>query len=288
MLCQHAFVIILSIFLTVLTILMGRRNAMDIIVCIKQVPDTTEVKIDPEKGTLIREGVPSIVNPFDEYAVEAALRIKEQLGGKVTVITMGPPQAVEALRKCVAMGADEAILISDRAFAGSDTWSTSYTLAGAIKSLGKYDLILCGKQAIDGDTAQVGPGIAEHLKISQVTYVQKVLEAKEDMVVVERGIESGYEVIETPLPAVLTIDKAANVPRLPSMMGTMKALRKEIKTLTAKDIQVEEGMFGMEGSPTRVKRTFTPQPRKGGRMLGGEMDEALDELVRILRDEKIV
>lgn len=261
---------------------------MNIIVCIKQVPDTTEVKIDPEKGTLIREGVPSIVNPFDEYAVEAALRIKEEKGGKVAVITMGPPQAVDALRKCVAMGADDAVLVSDRAFAGSDTWSTSYTLANAIKSLGAFDLILCGKQAIDGDTAQVGPGIAEHLKISQVTYVQKVLGVKEDAIEVERGIESGYEVIETPLPAVLTIDKSANQPRLPSMMGTMKALKKEIKTLGAADINVKDGLYGMDGSPTRVKRTFTPPPRKGGRMLGGEMDEALRELVKILREEKIV
>ncbi|MBA1335710.1 MAG: Electron transfer flavoprotein, beta subunit [Firmicutes bacterium] len=261
---------------------------MEIIVCIKQVPDTTEVKIDPEKGTLIREGVPSIVNPFDEYAVEAALRIKEEKGGKVTVITMGPPQAVDALRKCVAMGADDAVLVSDRAFAGSDTWSTSYTLAKAIQALGAFDLILCGKQAIDGDTAQVGPGIAEHLKISQVTYVQKVLGVKEDAIEVERGIEGGYEVIETPLPAVLTIDKSANQPRLPSMMGTMKALKKEIKTLTARDINVKEGFYGMDGSPTRVKRTFTPPPRKGGRMLGGEMEEALRELVKILREEKIV
>lgn len=261
---------------------------MEVIVCIKQVPDTTEVKIDPEKGTLIREGVPSIVNPFDEYAVEAALRIKEEKGGKVTVITMGPPQAVEALRKCIAMGADEAVLVSDRAFAGSDTWSTSYTLAKAIETLGKFDLILCGKQAIDGDTAQVGPGIAEHLKISQVTYVQKVVGVQEGTIEVERDVEGGYELIETPLPAVLTIDKSANQPRLPSMMGTMKALRKEIKTLTAKDIKVQEGRFGMEGSPTRVKRTFTPQPRKGGRMLEGEMEETLKELVKILREEKIV
>jgi len=261
---------------------------VEIIVCIKQVPDTTEVKIDPEKGTLIREGVPSIVNPFDEYAVEAALRIKEEMGGKVTVITMGPPQAVEALRKCIAMGADDAVLISDRDFAGSDTWATSYTLAGAIRALGKVDLILCGKQAIDGDTAQVGPGIAEHLGISQVTYVQRVVSVSENAIQVERSFEAGYEVIETPLPAVLTIDKAANVPRLPSMMGTMKALRKEIRTLTSGDIDVRPEFLGMEGSPTRVKRTFTPQPRKGGRMLQGEMEDMLKELVQILREEKIV
>lgn len=261
---------------------------MEIVVCIKQVPDTTDVKIDPETGTLIRDGVPSIVNPFDEYAVEAALQLKEDLGGKVTVITMGPPQATEALKKCIAMGADDGILVSDRAFAGSDTWSTSYTLAKAMEKMGAYDLILCGKQAIDGDTAQVGPGIAEHLSISQVTYVQKILKCSESHILVERGIEGGYEVIEAPLPAVLTIDKSANEPRIPSMMGTMKALRREFPTMTCGDLDLEEGVYGMDGSPTRVKKTFTPEPRKGGRMLSGEMDEALRQLVDILREEKIV
>lgn len=168
---------------------------MEIIVCIKQVPDTTEVKIDPVKGTLIREGVPSIVNPFDKNAVEAALQIREEKGGKVTVITMGPPQAVDALRECLAMGADEAVLVSDRAFAGADTWATSYTLAKAIEKVGKVDIIFCGKQAIDGDTAQVGPGIAEHIGLPQVTYVQKIREVKDDQLVVERAIEGGFEEI---------------------------------------------------------------------------------------------
>ena len=261
---------------------------MDIIVCIKQVPDTTEVKIDPEKGTLIREGVPSIVNPFDEYAVEEALKIKEKNGAKVTVITMGPPQASEALRKCIAMGADEAVLVCDKAFAGSDTWSTSYTLAKAIEKLGNYNLILCGKQAIDGDTAQVGPGIAEHLRISQVTYVQKIRETHEDKVEVERGVETGYEIIETRLPAVLTIDKNAIPPRLPSMMGTMKGLRAQIKNLTATDLNLEEGRYGMDGSPTRVKKTFTPAPRVGGRIIQCEMEEAVRQLVAALREEKII
>lgn len=261
---------------------------MEIAVCIKQVPDTTDVKIDPETGTLVRDGVPSIVNPFDEYAVEAALRMKETLGGKVIVITMGPPQAVEALRKCIAMGADEGVLVSDRAFAGSDTWSTSYTLAKALEKIGPFDLILCGKQAIDGDTAQVGPGIAEHLNISQVTYVQKVVECTEKMVVVERGVESGYEVIETGYPTVLTIDKAANEPRIPSMMGTMRALKKDFVTLTSSELTLQEGLYGMDGSPTRVKKTFTPEPRQGGRMLSGDMDESLRQLVNILREEKII
>lgn len=261
---------------------------MEIVVCIKQVPDTTEVKIDPVKGTLIREGVPSIVNPFDEYAIEAALKIKAQNGAKITVITMGPPQASEALRKCIAMGADEAVLVCDRAFAGSDTWSTSYTMAKAIEKLGNYDLILCGKQAIDGDTAQVGPGIAEHLGISQVTYVQIVRETWEDKVEVERGVESGYEIIETRLPAVLTIDKNATPPRIPSMMGTMKGLKAQIRNLTAADLDLEEGRYGMDGSPTKVRKTFTPAPRKGGHIIEGEMDDALKELVAALREEKII
>ena len=261
---------------------------MKTIVCIKQVPDTTDVKIDPVKGTLVRDGIPCIVNPFDEYAVEEALKIKQAYGGKVTVITMGPPQAADALRKCIAMGADDAVLVSDRAFAGSDTWSTSYTLAKAIEKLGEFDLILCGKQAIDGDTAQVGPGIAEHMKISQVTYVQKVCKAEEGKLTVERGVESGYEVIETKLPAVLTIDKSPIPPRLPSMMGTMKALKAVINNLSAADLDLEEGIYGMEGSPTKVKTTFTPPPRKGGRMLTGEMHDAIKELVATLREEKIV
>ncbi len=261
---------------------------MEIIVCIKQVPDTTEVRIDPEKGTLVREGVPSIVNPFDEYAVEEALKIKEKNGAKVKIVTMGPPQATDALRKCIAMGADEAVLVSDRAFAGSDTWSTSYTLARAIEKLGNYDVIMCGKQAIDGDTAQVGPGVAEHLKIPQVTYVQNILDVTDKTIEVERGVESGYEIIETKLPAVLTIDKRATPPRLPSMIGTMKSLKAEIKNLVAADLNMEEGRYGMDGSPTRVKRTFTPAPRKGGRIIEGEMDDALKELVASLREEKIV
>ena len=149
---------------------------MHAIVCIKQVPDTSEVKIDPERGTLIREGVPSIINPFDTYAIEEAVRLKERLGGKVTVISMGPPQAKEALKEALAMGCDEAILLSDRAFAGSDTWATAYTLSQAIRRLGAFDLILCGKQAIDGDTGQVGPGIARQLSINQLTYVFKIQE----------------------------------------------------------------------------------------------------------------
>jgi electron transfer flavoprotein alpha/beta subunit len=253
------------------------------------VPDTTEVKIDPVKGTLIREGVPSIVNPFDKNAVEAALQIKEQKGGKVTVITMGPPQAVDALRECLAMGADEAVLVSDRAFAGADTWATSFTLAKAIETIGKPDLVFCGKQAIDGDTAQVGPGIAEHINLPQVTYVQKIREVNDDHMVVERAIEGGYEVITVPLPAMIAVEKSINEPRFPTMMGTMKAHKKQIPTWSAADIGAPEDKVGLNGSFTQVKRVFAPERKGQGEMLSGDTeDEVCVLLIDKLRDAKVV
>ncbi|MCM0759503.1 electron transfer flavoprotein subunit beta/FixA family protein [Sporomusa sphaeroides DSM 2875] len=213
---------------------------MEIIVCVKQVPDTTEVKIDPVTNTLIRQGVPSIINPFDKNAVEAALQLKETYGGKITVLSMGPPQAREALKECLAMGADAAILVSDRAFGGSDTLATSYTLAAAIKKIGAYDLILFGKQAIDGDTAQVGPETAEHLDIAQVTYASKI-GVSGNLATIEREHEEGYEIIEVRLPAVVTVIKTLNYePRYPSVKGTMKANRTEITVWTATDLSVEE------------------------------------------------
>jgi electron transfer flavoprotein alpha/beta subunit len=262
---------------------------MEIIVCIKQVPDTTEVKIDPVKGTLIREGVPSIVNPFDKNAVEAALQIREQKGGKVTVITMGPPQAVDALRECLAMGADEAVLVSDRAFAGADTWATSYTLAKAIETIGKPDIVFCGKQAIDGDTAQVGPGIAEHIGLPQVTYVQKIREVNDDHMLVERAIEGGYEVITVPLPAMIAVEKSINEPRFPTMMGTMKAHKKEIPSWSAAFIGAEADKVGLDGSCTQVKRVFAPERKGQGEMIAGDTeDEVCVLLIDKLREAKIV
>ncbi len=262
---------------------------MQIFVCIKQVPDTTEVKIDPETGRLIREGVPSIVNPFDKHAVEAALQLREAHGGKVTVITMGLPQAQEALRECLAMGADEAILVSDGPFGGADTLATSYTLSRACEKLGEHDLILFGKQAIDGDTAQVGPGVAEHLNLPQVTYVQKILELKDGKMRVERGIEGGYEVIEVPLPCVLTVDKSINEPRFPTMMGTMKAHKKEIPTWGVKDIEAAEDRIGSDGSATWVKRTFAPERKRRGEIIDCESpEEAVQVLISKLRDAKVI
>lgn len=258
---------------------------MNIIVCIKQVPDTAHVKMDPQTNTLIREGVESIINPFDMYAIEEAVRTKEKLGGNVIVITMGPPQAGAALRETISMGADEAILISDRAFAGSDTWATSYTLACAIRKIGKFDIIFCGKQAADGDTAQVGPGVSMHLDIPQVTYVKKIEEITADRARVERMTEEGYEIIETPLPVLFTVVKEINDPRIPSLKGKIKAKSAQIKTLTAKDIDADEKSLGLNGSPTQVVKIFTPPPREGGLMLTGSTEDIVDKLVEVLKDE---
>ena len=258
---------------------------MKILVLIKQVPDTTDVKIDPETNTLKREGVAAVINPFDMYAIEESLRVKERLeGAEVVVISMGPPQAEAALREAISMGCDSAILLSDRKFAGSDTWATSYTLSQAIKKVGDYKLIFCGKQASDGDTAQVGPGVSMHLDIPQVTYVKKIEKIDADSATVERMTEEGYDVVETPLPAVLTVVKEINEPRLPSLKGKMKAKKAEVPVWTADDVACEDGKIGLEGSPTRVVKVFSPPPRGGGRMLEGEPDEIAKELAGLIKD----
>lgn len=258
---------------------------MNIIVCIKQVPETTEVRINPETNTLIREGVKSIINPFDMYAIEESVRLKEKFGGKVTMLTMGPPQAEAALREAISLGADEGILVCDRAFAGSDTWATSYTLAGAIKKIGAFDLIICGKQASDGDTAQVGPGISAHLDIPQVTYVKKIEEVKEKSMRVERMLEEGYEIIETPLPALLTVVKEINTPRLPSLKGMMRAKSAKITVWSQKELGLDSQGIGLCGSPTQVVKIFTPAPRVGGQVLTGEVPEIAEKVVELLRNE---
>ena len=266
---------------------------MHAIVCIKQVPDTTEVKIDPVRGTLIREGVPSILNPFDTYAIEEAMRLKEQFGGKVTAISMGPPQAIEVLKEAVAMGCDEAILLSDRAFAGSDTWATAYTLSQAIRRLGPFDIIFCGRQAIDGDTGQVGPGIARQLKINQLTYVCKIqhIDFDKGEIRVERLLEEGREVVESRLPALLTVVKDINQPRYPTFKGIRRASRMEYPIWTAKDLEgANPAYFGLDGSPTRVVRVFTPPPRSGQTEIiqGETVQEQAAKLVEKLLAEKII
>ncbi len=258
---------------------------MNIIVCIKQVPETTEVKINPETNTLIREGVKAIINPFDMYAIEEGVRLKDKFGGKVTVITMGPPQADAALREALSLGADEGILVCDRAFAGSDTWATSYTLSGAIKKIGQYDLIICGKQASDGDTAQVGPGIATHLDIPQVTYVKKIEEIKGNLIRVERMMEEGFEIIEVSTPCLFTVVKEINEPRIPSLRGMLRAKSAKITLWGQKELNLEPQSIGLSGSPTQVVKIFTPPARQGGQMLIGETEEVAGKLAELLRSE---
>ena len=260
---------------------------MNIIVCIKQVPDTNDVKINPETNTLIREGVKSIINPFDENAIEEALRLKEAHGGKVTVITMGPPQAQDALKQAIAMGADDAILLSDRAFAGADTWATSYTISKAIKKIKDFDLVFFGKQAIDGDTAQVGPGVAEFLDIPQITFAVK-MELVQSKLRVTRQLEESVEILETALPAAVTVIKQINEPRIPSLKGQMRAKKAEITTWNAANIEAEPEKIGLKGSPTQVVRIFTPPPRGKSEILEGEPDVIAKNLFIKLKEQKIL
>jgi len=261
---------------------------MNIVVCIKQVPNSGDVKIDPETKTLIREGVESIINPFDCYAIEEGVRIKEKLGGTVTAISMGPPQAESALREAVSLGADKAILITDRAFAGSDTLATSYALSEAIKKLGEVDLIICGKQAIDGDTAQVGPGIAVHLNMPQITYVRKIESIEEGKIRAERMTEEGYDIIESQLPVMLTVVKEINEPRIASLKGKMSAKKAEIPTWTAEFIGADTDQLGLDGSPTMVAEVFAPPSREGGRKLEGEPEDMAAELIGELKELQVL
>lgn len=259
---------------------------MNTVVCIKQVPETTEVRVDPKTNALIREGVKSIVNPVDENAVEAALQLRDQHGGKVTVITMGPPQAEEALRHTLAMGADEAILLSDPASRGSDTLATSYALAQMVRKLGAVDLILCGKQAIDGDTGQVGPGLAERLGIPQVTFAIG-LEVADGKLRARRVLDDFFEVLEVKMPAVVTVVKQINEPRHPSMRNVLKAKRAEIAKWTLADLEADPKQSGFNGSPTEVIKVWPPEKRGGGRRLEGAADEVVDELAKAIKDMNI-
>ena len=252
---------------------------MKVIVLIKQVPETTEVRINPETNTLVREGVKGIINPFDTYALEEGVRIKERLGGTVVVVTMGPPQAREALQDAIALGADEAVLLSDRAFAGADTLATSRALAAAVRKLEPYDLIICGKQAIDGDTAQVGPEVAELLDIPHVTYVRRIRELEPGRVVVERMVEGAVETVEMSLPGLITVVKDINQPRIPSLKGIMKARRATIPVWTPADVGISEELVGLRGSPTVVEKVFVPQVERRGEILEGSPREVAEALL---------
>lgn len=263
---------------------------MNIVVCVKQVPDTTEVKLDPVKGTLIRDGVPSIINPDDKAALEAALCIREQAGGKVTVVSMGPPQADVALREALAMGADEAMLVTDRAFGGADTWATSYTIASAIKKL-DYDLIIAGRQAIDGDTAQVGPQIAQHLGLPQVSYVENIEAVNERSIVLRRQFEDRYHIVEAQLPCLITVLSELNKPRYMSVSGVFDAYReKKVARMTLADLEdvIDKSNIGLGGSPTRVKQSFTKQPKGKGEKFETDADDAVRIIVEKLAEKHLI
>jgi len=255
---------------------------LNVIVCVKQVPGTNEVKINKETNTIIREGVEAIINPFDAYAIEEGLRIKEKTGGKVTVISMGIPTVAGLLKDTIALGADEAVLLSDRAFAGADTLATSYVLSMSIKKIGSYDLVICGKQATDGDTAQVGPSLAEKLGIPHTTYVRKIEEIREGYIRCQRMTDDGYEVIEMPLPALITVVKEINEPRLPSLKGMMRAKKAVIPVWTAEDIGADKNKCGLKGSPTQVIKTFVPVHDVKSEMLEGTPEQQASALAEKL------
>jgi len=268
---------------------------LNILVCVKQVPDTTEIKIDPVTNTLIRDGVPSIVNPFDAFALETAVRIKDKHPGtQVVVASMGPMQAKVALKECLSVGADKAYLISDRAFGGSDTLATSYVLSCALPKIeaecGKFDIVMFGKQAIDGDTAQVGPELAEHMDYPQVTYaIEADIDEARNVVIVKKETEEGYEMIEMQTPSVVTVTKTAYEPRYPTIKSKMAANKAEIPLITVNDITIDTTHCGLKGSPTKVKRTFVPVRNTNGIKIKEETNaDSAKKLVQLMTDAKLI
>lgn len=260
---------------------------MEILCCIKQVPATDTVRFDPEKGTLIREGIVAEINPYDLFALEAAVQLRENYGGRVTVLSMGPPQAEEAIRDAISRGADGGILLSDRAFAGSDTLATSYILKKAIEKIGAWDLVLCGKQTTDGDTAQVGPGLAERLGCTCVTCVEEIERMEDGRLRLKRRLEEGTYTIEADLPLVLTIEMGANSPRVPSLKGKMRAKKAEIPVFTKDDIGAEDEMIGLSGSPTSVDSTYVPEFKGTHEIIEGTPGEQVEALFKIFSEAGI-
>ncbi len=260
---------------------------MKIVVCIKQVPDTTEIKLDPATGTMIRDGVPSIMNPDDKGGLEIALQLKDKYGAHVTVITMGPPQADDMLREALAMGADRAIHMSDRKFAGADTLATSNAIAGALRML-DFDLVITGRQAIDGDTAQVGPQIAEHLDLPQVTYVEDLQFDGNKTFTIRKSLEDGYQMVQVDAPCVITVLSSANKARYMSVRGIVEAYDREVEVWTYDNISVAEEKLGLKGSPTRVWKSFTKGAKAAGKVYEVEPNEAVDIIVEKLKEKFII
>ncbi|GAB6138508.1 electron transfer flavoprotein subunit beta/FixA family protein [Halanaerobaculum tunisiense] len=265
---------------------------MEILVCVKQVPETKDVEVDDETGNLIREGVDSIMNPYDMYALETALKLKEKHGGNVTAITMGPPQSKQVIREAYMMGADKGYLLSDIKFAGADTLATSYSLAQGLEVIGKrdaYDLIICGMESTDGDTAQVGPAIAETLQIPHVSYVSAIKESSEEKLVVEKEMADTIEVVEFTYPGLITVTKDVNQPRLPSYKLKLKTEDKEIKELNFADLpDDDETNFGLKGSPTQVEKVFPPDDDIEQVMWDGSGEELSDKMYNELKELKII
>lgn len=263
---------------------------MEIIVLVKQVPDTTEVKLDPKTGNLIREGIESIINPDDRHAIEAAVSLKEKHGGNVTAISMGPPQAIDAISEAMGMGVDKGILLSDRAFAGADTWATSFTLGKAIEKVGEFDLIICGRQAIDGDTAQIGPQVADYLDIPHVTYVFDIEEVQDGRIVVKRRLEDGFERIQCQLPALLTVIGELNQPRYAMVDRLIDACKDKapIKVWNAADLGVQVSEVGLSGSLTQVIKTFAPKTERQGQILEGDVPIVVAELLGKLKENRLI
>ncbi|MCR1900317.1 electron transfer flavoprotein subunit beta/FixA family protein [Irregularibacter muris] len=260
---------------------------MKIVVCIKQVPDTNEVKLDPVKGTLIRDGVPSIINPDDKAGLEAALQLKDAMGAEVTVLSMGPPQAEEVLREALAMGADKAILLTDRAFGGADTWATSTTIAAAIKNL-DYDLIITGRQAIDGDTAQVGPQIAEHLNIPNISYAEDI-KVEGEHILVKRQYEDRYHILKAKMPCLVTALSELNEPRYMTPGGIFDAYReKEVVSWGLEDITVDTANIGLKGSPTRVAKSFPKSLKASGTKVELDPEESASYIIEKLKEKFVL
>ena len=261
---------------------------MKIIVCVKQVPETASVRLDPETHTLKREGVQAVMNPFDLFALEAGLRVREQAGGSLLVISMGPPQAAEVIKEAIGYGVDEGLLLNDRAFAGADTWATTAALAAGIRHLGGADLIVCGKQAVDGDTAQVGPGLAKRLDLPQVAFVKAVKEIAQDHLVVERQMDEGYDVVRLPLPGLITVVREVGEPRPPSLKGKMRAKKYEVPMASAADLGLDAALVGLIGSYTQVVKVFAPQAAGKKEMIQAPPPEAGALVIDRLVENKVI
>ncbi len=260
---------------------------MKIAVCVKQVPGSSDVQVDPDTGVLLRDGVDSKVNPYDLYALETALKIKEEKGAEIGIISMGPPQAMDVIREAFMMGADEGILLSDRRFAGADVLATSYTLAQGIKALGDIELIICGKQTTDGDTAQVGPEMAEYLSIPHIANVSRILEIGEKSITVEADMGETIEVQDIPYPCLITVEKGIYTPRLPSYKRKFTAMQKEIKVMSLDNLpDREEIKYGLKGSPTQVERIFNPEKIENRETIKGDAREIAEELYKRMKEHK--